>query len=299
MGVKFTKMHGAGNDFIVIDESMKNVVPEKNKPAFVARVCDRHFGVGSDGVIFIQKSRKRGFDLKFRFFNPDGSLAEMCGNGIRCFAKYAYEQGIVRKKSIATETLAGKIMPELKVREGKVVEVKADMGTPRTKRKDIPVSGNPDANYVNQKTTIHGKEYTITAVGMGNPHAIVFVKDTGKVNVKEDGTRIRYHTRLFPKGTNVHFIQEVGKNKFKIRTYERGVEDETLACGTGICASAVAAVLNRKADPKKELLFHARGGGMRIRFDLNSKGEIIKVYLIGPAEEVFQGLIRVQEKWMP
>lgn len=290
MVVEFTKMHGAGNDFVVVDEWSQGMVPESQKPDFVVKLCRRHFGVGADGLIFVQKSEAA--DASFVFYNPDGSRAEMCGNGIRCFAKYLYDRGYVRKKVMEVESLAGLVKPEVIVEDGAVSRVRVDMGAPRIKRKDIPVAGELDSDFVDLQVYVGDELYRVTAVGMGNPHAVLFVEDVDGVDVKFDGSRIRYHTELFPKGANVHFVQRLGGSEFRIRSYERGVEDETLACGTGVCASAVAAVLNKKAKAGKPLLFHARGGDLTI--ELETKGaDIHRIYMTGPAEEVYRGIINL------
>jgi diaminopimelate epimerase len=290
MDVRFTKMQGTGNDFILIDEWSGLQVPEAEKEDFVKRACARHFGIGSDGLIFAQKSEKA--DMFFGYYNPDGSKAEMCGNGIRCLAKYAYEHGLVEKAHMRIDTHAGVKDLDLEILEDVVLEVKVDMGKPQIKRAEAQVSGEPDDTFIAQRIDVHGFEYTITSVGMGNPHAILFYEDINSLDVKNMGERIRNHTQLFPNGVNVHFIEKAGENKFKIRTYERGVEDETLACGTGICASAVAAVLTERADIKEPIEFQARSGKLKIELK-GSKTKPEKAHLIGPAEEVFNGTIRV------
>jgi len=286
MDVKFTKMHGSGNDFIVVGEWEREQVPGERKAEFVRRACDRHFGIGSDGAIFVQKSKAH--DVNFVFYNPDGSKAEMCGNGIRCLAKYAFEQSLVKKMHMSAETLAGVKVLDLTVVDDSVVEVKVDMGRPQLRRSEAQITGEPDEMFVSQTVTVEGVDYVITAVGMGNPHAIIFVRDLDMVDVVRSGSAIRNHLSLFPKGTNVHFVQQVGDNEFRIRTYERGVEDETLACGTGICAAAVASVLNRKADIGKPLRFHARGGDIKVELE-GTPDDIRNAYLIGPSEEAFKG----------
>ena len=291
--VKFVKMQGSGNDFIVVDEWNKTVVPERDKPLFVSKICDRHFGVGSDGVIFVQKSRSA--DAKFQFFNPDGSLAEMCGNGIRCFAKYVYEQGLVKKTMMRLETRAGVKTVVLDVHKGGVASIRVGMGAPQITRNGAQVAGKPDELMINEQVTINGASYRITAVGMGNPHAILFVDDVDSVDVAGIGSKIRNCTMLFPNGINVHFIQKTGVNEFSIRTYERGVENETLACGTGICASAVAAVLNKRADPNKTLKFRAKGGLLAVDIKVKD-GIIVDVFLAGPAVSVFEGVYEYQQK---
>ncbi|MEA3255264.1 MAG: diaminopimelate epimerase [Candidatus Altiarchaeota archaeon] len=277
MKIPFTKMHGTGNDFILIDEFQKILVPEGDKPGFVARISRRHYGVGSDGVIFIQKSGR--YDAKFLFYNPDGSRAEMCGNGMMCFAKYLYEKGLVRKKVIRVETLAGLVVSEILLEEWEVRRVKVDMGTPQVE-------------FVDREVEIKGR-YRITSVNIGNPHAVLFFKEVDEVDVGDIGKKVRHYKKLFPQGTNVHFIQKNRGNEFKIRTYERGVEKETLACGTGVSASAVAAVINNLADARKPLRFHARGGDLITELEIE-KGDVKKVFLTGPADEVFTGEVELQ-----
>jgi diaminopimelate epimerase len=287
MLVKFIKMHGAGNDFLLVDEWKQEAVPEKEKPNLVARICDRHLGVGSDGVIFIQPSKKH--DAKFHFFNPDGSLAEMCGNGIRCFAKFLYDSGLVHRRGMSIETLAGVKSIKLTVEDGKVNGVKVGMGAPQLKRKEAQVSGRPEEMMVDEEVQLDGLRFRITAVGMGNPHAVLFTENVDEIDLVPIASRIRNFKKLFPNGINVHIVQTLGKNEFKIRTYERGVENETLACGTGICASAVAAVLNQKANPAKPIAFHAKGGILEVSLEMKGKS-IKEVYLTGPAENVFEGI---------
>lgn len=286
--IHFIKTQAAGNDFILVDEFRQVVVSEEGKPEFVAKISDRHFGVGSDGVIFVQPSED--YDARFVFYNPDGSKAEMCGNGMRCFIKYVYEHGIARKQKITVDSPNGVMGAEPLVEDGVVKEVRVDMGAPYLRRKDIPVSGSPEDTFVDQEVKVNEGIYRITAVGMGNPHAVVFSDDLENINVREVGGRIRSMRGLFPNGVNVHFVQKFRENEFRIRTYERGVEDETLACGTGICASAVAAVLNKLADRKKPLIFHSLGGDLRIEFQLE-EGDIIGIFMAGPVEEVFSGEI--------
>jgi len=274
--IPFRKVHGTGNDFILIDEFNKVIVPEDKKPEFVARICRRHFGVGADGVIFVQHSDE--LDAKFSFYNPDGSKAEMCGNGIRCFAKYVYENTVLQNEKLEVETLAGKIVPELTIKDGIVTEVRVDMG-------------QPEVGFVDKEIEVDGNSYNITSVSMGNPHAVLFYDDVDAVDVVGIGRIIRNFTREFPSGTNVHFVQKIKDNEFKIRTYERGVENETLACGTGISASAVAVWL-KKLSGREEFLFHARGGDLRIEL-ATADNKVSGVFLIGPAEEVFTGEVEL------
>lgn len=274
MDIRFTKMHGAGNDFIIIDEFQKILIPEKRKSEFSAKISDRHFGIGSDGVIFIQKSKTE--DAKMLFYNPDGSRAEVCGNGIRCFAKYLYDRKIVSKKNdkkkIRVETSLGGVISE--ILNGKI---RADMGIPTTK-------------FINKTVKINGNSYGITSINMGNPHAVIFLNNIEKIDVRTIGSSIRNFCEFSKNGTNVHFVQKIGNNRFKIRSYERGVENETLACGSGICASGVAAFVNKLADGRKKIKFHAKGGDLIIELETENE-RIKKVYMTGPAEEVFTGEI--------
>jgi len=275
MKIPFTKMQGAGNDFIVVDEWSEAQMLDRDKPAFVAKACRRHFGVGADGVIFVQKSDKA--DAKFSFYNPDGSRAEMCGNGIRCFAKYVYEKGLVKKENMNVETLSGVKRLDLSLTNDAVSSVKVDMGVPAVE-------------FLSKEVVFDGMRAVVSSVGMGNPHAVIFVEEVEGLDVLGTGKKLRNNGELFPRGTNVHFVQKTGDNDFRIRTYERGVENETQACGTGICASAVAAALTSLADASRPMTFHARGGDLAIELKTdfaNTK----RVYMTGPAEEVFTGEI--------
>ncbi len=274
--IPFRKMHGTGNDFILVDEFNHILVPEEKKPEFVARICKRNFGIGADGMIFVQHSNE--LDAKFSFYNPDGSKAEMCGNGIRCFAKYVYEHTLLQEKTLEVETLAGKIVPELTVVDGVVTEVRVDMG-------------RPEVGFVDKEIEVEEDSYNVTSVSMGNPHAVLVYDDVDAVDVVGIGRAIRNFTGEFPSGTNVHFVQKIKDGEFKIRTYERGVEGETLACGTGISAAAVTIWL-KKLSGRKEFLFHAKGGDLRIELNVDGK-KVSKVFLIGPAEDVFTGEVEL------
>jgi diaminopimelate epimerase len=286
MNVPFVKMQGAGNDFVLLDEWESEILPLHRKPDFAAYVCRKHFGVGADGVIFLQKSRK--CDAKFSFYNPDGTTAEMDGNGIRCFAKYFHDRGYTDKLEMTAETLAGQKELHLTLFNDKVEQVRVDMGRPQIKRGEAQVFGNPEDTFISQKVDVGGIFHTITSVGMGNPHAVLFVPDVKCVDVRDIGGKIRRMRDIFPHGANVHFVQQLGKTDFLIRSYERGVEDETLACGTGICASAVAALITKRVEHSKTLSFKAMGGELSVKLDV-SGDEIRQIYLIGPAAEAFVG----------
>ena len=281
MRLSFVKLHGAGNDFVLVDEFGAEIVSDEKKPSFIRKISARRFGVGGDGVIFVQSSDKA--HARFVFYNPDGSRAEMCGNGIRCFGKYVYESGIAKNNPLRVETDVGVIMLKLDEVGGEVKGARVDMGKPVLEREKIPAVGEAGTRFVDEEIILGDETVRVTAVGMGNPHAVLFVEDVELIDVLGLGSKIRNKIDVFPKGVNVHFIQSVGVNEFKIRSYERGVEDETLACGTGICACAMGVVLNNKADDKKKIIFHARGGILSV--------ELIdgRLYLNGPAAEVFRG----------
>jgi len=279
MAIPFEKWHGTGNDFVVIDETTKVAVPEKKKAEFAKEVCDRHFGIGADGVLFISKSSKA--DLRMRMLNPDGSEAEMCGNGIRCFAKYVHEKGLVSSKKMRVETLAGIIEPEIVA--GGLVRVK--MGAPILEAKKIPMQWDSerciDADFFvdNEVGTVK-----LTAVSMGNPHAVIFVDSLESVDLKRTGRVIENHYR-FPKKTNVHFVKVHGKGEIEILHWERGA-GATLACGTGTVASAVAAFVTGRT----ERLVKARvpGGILHVEIEGSSK-QPTQTYMLGPAVRVFSG----------
>jgi len=286
MKVSFVKMHGASNDFILVDEWDSEVVPNDKKSDFVISFCDRRVGVGADGVVFVHKSRTS--DAKFIIYNPDGSQAEMDGNGIRCFGKYLSDNGIVDKTDISVETPAGVKYLRLTLFNDKVEQVRVDMGVPQLTRAEIGISGNGKDMFVDETVKVGGLTWKLTAVGTGNPHAVIFVEDVMKADVVGIGKSIRNMESLFKNGINVHFVQNMGKNEFRIRSYERGVEGETLACGTGVCASAVAAVLNRMADPGKTFIFYAIGGELHVELTMEGN-RFERIFLIGPAVEVYRG----------
>lgn len=269
--MRFYKYHGAGNDFILID-NRRGEVEETEKSELAVKLCHRRFGIGGDGLLLVESSKKA--DLKMRIFNPDGSEAEMCGNGIRCFAKHVYDYGLMRKKELMIETLAGVKKTFLTVKEGKVAYVSVDLGKPRIEnlRLRIPVKG---------------VETEMAALDTGVPHVVLFVQDLDNTDVAALGREIR-NDPVFPKGVNVNFLQKVGKNSFRIRTYERGVEGETYACGTGISASGAAAVLLGQADPSSPIQIDAKGG--RIFLEIKKVGtNLEKISMQGPAELVFEG----------
>jgi diaminopimelate epimerase len=275
--IKFTKMHGTGNDYIYIN-AMKNPV---KKPAQLAeKMSDRHFGAGSDGLILIEKSAVA--DFRMRMFNPDGSEAEMCGNGIRCFAKYVYDNGLTAKKDITVETLAGIKKIKLSVRGKSAVSAVVDMGEPEFLRSRIPMIGD-EGMIINEILPLDdGAKFEITAVSMGNPHVVIFVEDVENFPVAKYGPMIENHV-LFPRRTNVEFVELVNEGEVIQRTWERGA-GETLACGTGASAVTAACVLNKKTGRKIKVKLI--GGDLHLEWKESDN----HIYLSGPAVEVYQGV---------
>ncbi len=272
--MKFAKIHGLGNDFVIVDHKE---LPHDDYKTLAIKVCDRHFGIGADGLILVFPSEIA--DFKMRIFNVDGSEAEMCGNGIRCFAKYLYEHDLTHEKKITIETLAGIIIPHLVINNGKVDQVRVDMGEPRLKRSEIPATGNEE-RVVDEPLDVKGQIYRITGVSMGNPHCITFVDHVDDIVLDVIGPMIESHP-LFPQKTNVEFIEVVDRNEIKMRVWERG-SGITLACGTGACASVVACALNNKTERKVKV--HLPGGDLLIEWAENNH-----VYMTGSATEVFVG----------
>ena len=273
--IKFTKMHGLGNDYVYMDAIHQYIEDESTLAQFVS---NRNFGIGSDGLILICKSEKA--DFKMRMFNSDGSEAEMCGNGIRCVGKFVYDKGLTQKTEVTIETLAGIKILQLNVKNGKVETVKVDMGEPILEPKEIPViSEEKPVKNLNLKA--EDKEFVFTCVSMGNPHAITIVDNTKEFDVEKYG-KVLEVDKAFPNKTNVEFIEIVDKNNIKMRVWERGA-GETLACGTGACASVVACVLNNltETNVNVELL----GGKLEIEWNKNDN----HVYMTGPAVTVFEG----------
>jgi diaminopimelate epimerase len=271
-------MHGAGNDYVYVNCFQEQL----DNPAEVAiRVSNRNFGIGSDGLILIMPTDKA--DVRMRMFNSDGSESEMCGNGIRCVAKYAYDHGIVSKTEITAETGAGiltlQLFPDA---DNKVERVRVNMGPPRLSREEIPMYGTPASQVVAEELTVLDKTFRITCVSMGNPHCIIYVDDVDTFPVATYGPLIENH-QFFPRRTNVEFIQIISRSEVKQRTWERGA-GETLACGTGASAVCVAGVLNNVTDRK--ILNHLAGGDLELEWIENGP-----VFMTGPATEVFSGEI--------
>lgn len=277
--MRFTKMHGCGNDYVYVN-CLEEKVENPNETAKM--VSDRHFGIGSDGLILICPSSKADFEMKM--YNADGSEGAMCGNGIRCVAKYVYDYGLTEKTTITVDTKAGIKQLELNVENGKVATVKVDMGAPAIKAEQIPVISKEDT-VIAKPIEIAGTEYEMTCVSMGNPHAIVFVEDTEQVEIEQIGPLFE-HNEIFPDRVNTEFIQVIDRNTINMRVWERGA-GETWACGTGACASVVACVLNNKTED--EVLVHLRGGDLKIKYDRDKE----TVFMTGPATVVFDGKINI------
>ena len=277
--IKFTKMQGLGNDYVYMDAIHQKIENESSLAQFVS---NRHFGIGSDGLILICKSDIA--DFKMRMFNSDGSEAEMCGNGIRCVGKFVYDKGLTDKTTVTIETLAGIKTLELNTKDGKVETVKVDMGEPILTPKEIPVISDEEP-VKNLMLEAEGKKFKFTCVSMGNPHAITEVEDTEKFDVEKYG-KVLEIDKAFPNKTNVEFIQFVDKNHVKMRVWERGA-GETLACGTGACATAVACYLNGKTDRNVEV--ELLGGKLYIEWNEENN----HIYMTGPAVTVFEGMLEI------
>ncbi|MCX8128684.1 MAG: diaminopimelate epimerase [Clostridia bacterium] len=277
--MKFTKMQGLGNDYIYVNCFEQTV----ENPSEVAKfVSDRHFGIGSDGLVLILPSKIA--DFRMRMFNSDGSEAEMCGNAIRCVGKFVYDNGLSKKKTINIETLAGIKILDLTVENEKVVLVKVDMGEPILKPNDIPVKSEKDM-FVSESVSINGEEYKVTCVSMGNPHAVTYVEDVLKFPLEAVGPKMETH-ELYPRKINAEFVQIIDQDNLKMRVWERGA-GETLACGTGACAVLVASVLNGISNRKATVKL--LGGDLVIEW--NEKDN--HVYMTGPAVKVFDGEIEI------
>jgi len=279
--MKFAKMQGAGNDYVYVNCFEETI----GDPVALARqVSNRNFGIGSDGLILIMPSEVA--DVRMRMFNSDGSESEMCGNGIRCVAKYAYDHRLVDKNEITAETGAGILTLQLFTNDtGLVDRVRVNMGQPRLIRGQIPMTGNPDEQVVNQELKVLDRTFHITCVSMGNPHCVIFVDNVDEFPIEKYGPVIENH-ELFPNRTNVEFVEIVSHNEVKQRTWERGA-GETLACGTGASAVAVAGVLNERTE--RTILNHLLGGDLELEWT-----EEGSVYMTGPAVQVFEGVFDPQ-----
>lgn len=272
--MKFTKMQGCGNDYVYINCFKETV---ENPSELAIKVSNRNFGIGSDGLILICPSEVA--DVKMAMYNADGSQSQMCGNGVRCVGKYAYDYGLVTKETITVETLAGIKTLQLHVEQGKVASVTVDMGVPEIKPELVPVVA--EENVIAKPVEVCGRQYELTCVSMGNPHAVTFVEDTALVDIESIGPEFEHHP-MFPERTNTEFIQILGEQEINMRVWERG-SGETLACGTGACASVYACLLNGKT--KEEVTVHLLGGDLHIKYEKESG----HIFMTGPAVTVFDG----------
>ncbi len=279
--MKFTKMQGLGNDYVYV-----NCFEEKieNPPAVARYVSDRHFGIGSDGLIMINPSEVADFEMEM--YNADGSRGEMCGNGIRCVAKYVYDYGLTDKTQISVETLGGIKYLDLTVEDGKVVLVKVDMGKPELKSDLIPIISENE-KVIDEPIEVDGKVYHMTGVSMGNPHTVIYVDDVKNLDLEKIGPKFENHER-FPKRINTEFVHCIDRNTVEMRVWERG-SGETLACGTGACAVAVASILNNLTDTR--VTVKLLGGDLQIEWDREKD----HVFMTGPATVVFDGVIDITD----
>lgn len=283
MELDFAKMEGLGNDFIILDDRKEEIQKHVDYPALAKKLCSRHLGIGGDGLVLILKSM--GYDAKYRIYNSDGSQAQMCGNGIRCFAKYLYENKMTGKRTIRVDTKAGIITPEVIVDDkDQVQSVRVDMGEPVLLCRNIPFESQ-DKEAIEASLMVGNKEYYITVVSMGNPHAVIFVDNLKKVDIEKIGPLIEAHER-FPEKTNVEFVEVVNLNELKMKVWERG-SGITLACGTGACACVVAGNLTGRTS--KKVIVHLDGGDLAIHWDKATN----HVFKMGPATLLFKGCISI------
>ena len=274
--MNFTKMHGIGNDYIYFDCTKEEI---ENPNELSIKLSDRHFGVGGDGIVLIMKSDVA--DFRMRMFNADGSEGKMCGNASRCIGKFVFDKGLTDKHEITLETLSGIKTLKLNVVDNKVKEVTVNMGEPIINSKDVPVNFEKET-VINEPVNIADGKYNITCVSMGNPHCIVYMKDIDNLNLTEIGPKFE-NDSLFPERINTEFVEIINEYTIKMRVWERG-SGETLACGTGACASVVASILNGYCKKDEDITVKLIGGDLKIRYSNNGF-----VYMTGPAEFVFEG----------
>ncbi len=275
--MKFTKMQGLGNDYIYVDCTRETL---ENPSHIAKKVSDRHFGIGSDGLVLILPSQVA--DFRMRMFNSDGSESEMCGNAIRCVGKYVYDNGMTDKNLVNIETLAGIKVLTLTAQNGKVELVRVDMGEPILVPRDVPVASDKES-FISEPVTIDGREFKVTAVSMGNPHAVSYIEDVDNFPLAQIGPKMETNS-LFPRKVNAEFVQVIDRKNLKMRVWERGA-GETLACGTGACAVLVSSVLNNLSD--RAATIKLLGGDLLIEWSEKDN----HVYMTGPAVKVFEGEI--------
>ena len=273
----FTKMHGLGNDYVCINCFRERV---EDPSGFARALCDRHYGIGADGLILICPSKVS--DFKMEIYNSDGSVAGMCGNGIRCLGKYVYDYRLTGKETLSIETKSGIRNMHLHIQNGKACGAMVDMGVPRLNAHSIPILSEKDL-VINDPIEVQKKNYRMTGISMGNPHAVIFSEEINGISLEETGRELEFHPR-FPERANIEFCHVTARDRMEIRVWERGV-GETLACGTGACAAVVASVLNDLTD--EEVIVKLLGGELSVRWDR----KVNHVFLEGPAVKVFDGVL--------
>jgi diaminopimelate epimerase len=273
--MRFWKMHGLGNDYVVID-NREQKISEAQAGSLAKQLCERRFSIGADGLLLVYPSSVA--NVKMRIFNSDGSEAEMCGNGIRCFSKYCYENGIINKTEFTVETLAGIRQVWLTLKGTQVEAVKIDMGVPNWERSSLPMLG--EGQCINCELTVDDEPYKVTTLSLGNPHCVIFVENVEEFAVQYVGPIVENH-QAFPKRTNVSFVQVLSKGELKVRVWERGC-GETLACGTGTCAAVAAA--NRLGKVGGKVTVHVLGGDLQVEIGKT-------IFLLGAASKVYEGTL--------
>ena len=273
----FTKMHGLGNDYVCINCFRERV---EDPPGFARTLCDRHYGIGADGLILICPSKVS--DFKMEIYDSDGSVAGMCSNGIRCLGKYVYDYRLTGKETLSIETKSGIRNMHLHIQDGKACGAMVDMGVPRLNAHSIPILSEKDL-VINDPIEVQEKNYRMTGISMGNPHAVIFSEEINGISLEETGRELEFHPR-FPERANIEFCHVTARDRMEIRVWERGV-GETLACGTGACAAVVASVLNDLTD--EEVIVKLLGGELSVRWDR----KVNHVFLEGPAVKVFDGVL--------
>jgi len=277
--MKFTKMEGCGNDYIYVNGYTEKV---ENKTELVKKLSNRHFGIGGDGVIFVNPSEIADFEMEM--YNADGSRSEMCGNGIRCVGKYVYDNGLTDKTEVTIESFGKIKYLELFIEEEKVTTVRVNMGAPELEAMEIPVKSN-NKRVIDEEITVNGVNYRMTCVSMGNPHAVIFMEDVKNLNIEAIGPFFENHER-FPRRTNTEFVKVIDRKNVEMRVWERGA-GETLACGTGSCATVVACILNGLTEDK--VTVNLLGGTLLIEWNR----EINRIFMTGPATTVFLGEVEL------
>ena len=281
--IEFTKMQGCGNDYVYIDGGRFHI-PMEQKPEVVRHMSNRNFGIGSDGVIFINPVVDGSAEFEMEMWNADGTRSEMCGNGMRCVGKYVYDKGLTNKNSVAVVSAGQVKYLDYTIENGQVVQVKVNMGQPILKASEVPVISD-NVQSIDEEIEVQGQVYHMTCVSMGNPHAVVFMDDVKDLDIEAIGPHFENHVR-FPRRTNTEFVKIIDRQTLEMRVWERGT-GETLACGTGACATAVAAILNGHTDNK--VTVKLLGGDLIIEWDRESN----LVYMTGPAVISFEGMIEI------